>query len=112
MVVVSTDPKFIHEAKMSGATIQSVYQQKRLSDYRGWNGCVFGFYALKNLNSEYIFNIVAEREKNGAFKSIENFITRVPSGESIQTLIFIGAFRSTGKTKSINYRGSNAFDTS
>jgi DNA polymerase-3 subunit alpha/error-prone DNA polymerase len=60
-----------------------------------------GFMLLKNLNDEYILNIVSEREKNGAFKSIENFINRVPSGlESIQTLIFIGAFRFTGKAKS------------
>jgi DNA polymerase-3 subunit alpha len=33
---------YIHEAKMSGATIHNPYQQKRLSDYR-WNRCVFGF---------------------------------------------------------------------
>jgi DNA polymerase-3 subunit alpha/error-prone DNA polymerase len=60
-----------------------------------------GFGLLKNLSSDYIFNIVNDRDKNGEFKSIENFITRVPSGlESIQTLIFIGAFRCTGKTKS------------
>jgi regulatory protein YycI of two-component signal transduction system YycFG len=63
MVVLQTR-NYIHEAKMSERNdTQSAYQQKRLSDYRGWNGCVFGFYALKNLNSEYIFNIVAEREK-------------------------------------------------
>jgi DNA polymerase III alpha subunit len=67
--------------------------------HRGWNGCVFGFY-FKESKSEYIFNIVAEREKMVHSKSIENFITRVPSGlESIQTLIFIGAFRCIGKTK-------------
>jgi DNA polymerase-3 subunit alpha len=39
-------------------------------------------------------------EKNGAFKSIENFITRVPSGlESIQTLIFIEPLVALAKQK-------------
>jgi DNA polymerase-3 subunit alpha len=66
---------------------------------------------FKESKQRVYFHIVAEREKNGAFKSIENFITRVPSGLSIQTLIFIG-FRHWQNKKSINYRGSNAFDTS
>jgi hypothetical protein len=29
----------------------------------GWNGCVFGFYALKNLNSEYIFILLLNEKK-------------------------------------------------
>ncbi|CAH0336579.1 Error-prone DNA polymerase [Flavobacterium sp. CECT 9288] len=93
---------YIHEAKMSGATIHNPCINKSVYQTTVDGTDVYlGFMLLKNLNSEYIFNIVAEREKNGAFKSIENFITRVPSGlESIQTLIFIGAFRCIGKTKS------------
>jgi DNA polymerase III alpha subunit len=44
--------------------------------------------------------IVRERETNGEFKSLEDFINRIPIGiEGIQILIFIGAFRFTGKTK-------------
>jgi hypothetical protein len=82
---------------------KSVYQTTR-----GWNGCVFGFYALKNLKREYIFNIVAEREKMVHSKSIENFITRVPSGlESIQTLIYLlEPLGVLAKQNSINYRGA------
>jgi DNA polymerase-3 subunit alpha/error-prone DNA polymerase len=93
---------YIHEAKMSGATIHNPCINKSFHQTSVYGIEVYlGFGLLKNLNSDYIFNIVSEREKNGAFQSIENFITRVPSGlESIQTLIFIGAFRSTGKTKS------------
>jgi DNA polymerase III alpha subunit len=56
---------------------------------------------LNNLNSDFIHNIVTERELNGDYTSVENFINRIQTGlESIQTLIFIGAFRSTGKSKS------------
>jgi DNA-directed DNA polymerase III PolC len=93
---------YIHEAKMSGATIHNPCINKSVYQTTVYGTDVYlGFMLLKNLNSEYVFSIVAEREKNGAFRSIENFITRVPSGlESIQTLIFIGAFRCTGKTKS------------
>ncbi|RYZ87216.1 MAG: DNA polymerase III subunit alpha, partial [Proteobacteria bacterium] len=44
--------------------------------------------------------IVAEREASGTFRSLEEFIQRVPVGiESLQTLIAIGALRFTGKTK-------------
>lgn len=93
---------YIHEAKMSGATIHNPCINHSLNQTTVHGTDVYlGFGLLKNLNSDYIFSIVTEREKKGAFKSIENFIARVPSGlESIQTLIFIGAFRSTGKTKS------------
>jgi DNA polymerase III alpha subunit len=60
-----------------------------------------GFMLLNNLNSDFIHNIVTERELNGDYTSVENFINRIQTGlESIQTLIFIGAFRSTGKSKS------------
>lgn len=93
---------YIHEAKMSGATIHNPCINK--SEYQTTvygNDVYLGFGLLKNLNNDFIINIVSERKKNGAFKSIENFINRVPSGlESIQTLLFIGAFRCTGKTKS------------
>jgi len=93
---------YIHEAKMSGATIHNPCINKSFYQTTVYGTEVYlGFMLLKNLNTEYIESIIAEREKNGAFMSIENFITRVPSGlESLQTLIFIGAFRCTGKTKS------------
>lgn len=93
---------YIHEAKMSGATIHNPCINKSFHQTTVYGTEVYlGFMLLKNLNTEYIESIIAEREKNGAFLSIENFITRVPSGlESLQTLIFIGAFRCTGKTKS------------
>jgi DNA polymerase III alpha subunit len=59
-----------------------------------------GFMLLNNLNSDFIHNIVTERELNGDYTSVENFINRIQTGlESIQTLIFIGAFRSTGNRK-------------
>ncbi|MEC4005869.1 DNA polymerase III subunit alpha [Flavobacterium sp. SUN052] len=93
---------YIHEAKMSGAIIHNPcinksYMQTTVSGIDVY----LGFLLLNNLNSDFIHNIVSNRELNGDYKSIEDFVKRVPTGlESIQTLIFIGAFRSTGKTKS------------
>ena len=44
--------------------------------------------------------IVSDREKNGNFLSLEDFINRIPIGiENMKILIFIDAFRFTGKTK-------------
>jgi DNA polymerase-3 subunit alpha len=41
-----------------------------------------------------------ERKNNGDYTSLENFVKRIPIGtETLQVLIFIGAFRFTGKQK-------------
>ena len=59
-----------------------------------------GFMHLEGLESRIAQFIVKERETNGNYLSLEDFINRVPIGiESIQTLIFIGAFRFTGQSK-------------
>lgn len=92
---------YIHEAKMSGAKIHNPCVNK--SDYQtkvyGKN-IYLGFQHLKSLESKIAICIVAEREQNGIFMSLEDFINRIPIGiESLQILIFIGAFRFTGKPK-------------
>ena len=93
---------YIHEAKMSGATIHNPCINKSYDETTVYGTEVYlGFILLNNLTSDFIKNILSERMLNGPFKSVENFINRVPVGlESMQTLIFIGAFRCTGKTKS------------
>ncbi|WP_445454283.1 DNA polymerase III subunit alpha [Flavobacterium sp. 25HG05S-40] len=92
---------YVHEAKMSGAKIHNPCVNK--SDYQtkvyGKN-IYLGFQHLKSLESKIATLIVAEREQKGIFMSLEDFINRIPIGiESIQILIFIGAFRFTGKRK-------------
>ena len=92
---------YVHEAKMSGATIQNPCVNK--SDYETTVYGIdvyLGFMHLEGLESKLAHFIVKEREEKGAFKSLEDFINRIPIGiEGIQILIFIGAFRFTGKTK-------------
>lgn len=92
---------YIHEAKMSGAKIHNPCVNK--SDFQtkvyGIN-IYLGFQHLKSLESKTAEFITKERNNNGPFVSLEDFITRVPIGiESLQILIFIGAFRFTGKPK-------------
>ncbi|MFV5689521.1 DNA polymerase III subunit alpha [Flavobacterium sp. ZT3R25] len=92
---------YVHEAKMSGATIQNPCVNK--SDYETTLYRIdvyLGLMHLEGLESKLAHFIVNEREKNGEFNSLEDFINRIPIGiEGIQILIFIGAFRFTGKTK-------------
>ncbi|TDD74694.1 DNA polymerase III subunit alpha [Flavobacterium caseinilyticum] len=92
---------YVHEAKMSGATIQNPCVNK--SDFEttvyGIN-VYLGFMHLEGLESKVANAIVKERQERGEFCSLEDFINRIPIGiEGIQILIFIGAFRFTGKTK-------------
>jgi DNA polymerase-3 subunit alpha/error-prone DNA polymerase len=92
---------YIHEAKMSGAKIHNTCVNK--SEYKTTlygNNIYLGFQHLKSLEFKIAEAIVTDREANGDFLSLEDFINRIPIGiEGIQTLIFIGAFRFTNKTK-------------
>jgi DNA polymerase-3 subunit alpha/error-prone DNA polymerase len=72
---------------------------------------------LEGLDSKTAHRIVADRNTNGEYQSLD-FINRIPIGiEGIQILIFIGAFRFTTKTKNqllviarlilVNYKPEN-----
>lgn len=92
---------YIHEARMSGAKIHNscVNRSDEQTNVSG-RDIYLGFQHLKSLESKTAQLIVRERNENGLYQSLEDFINRVPIGiEGIQTLIFIGAFRFTGKTK-------------
>ena len=92
---------YVHEARMSGGTILNPCVNK--SEYQTTvygNDIYLGFMHLQGLESKIAELIESDREKNGAFLSLEDFINRIPIGiESIKILIFIDAFRFTGKTK-------------
>lgn len=64
---------------------------------------VFGFSNVKGLPKEVIHEMIEERNKNGKFKSVEDFIERtVPLGMSPSTfikLVQVGAFDSMGYTR-------------
>ena len=93
---------YIHEAKMSGATIHNPCINRSKYETVVFGKEVYlGLSLLKSLNGDLIIKIVEERENRGEYKSLEDFIKRIPIGlESLQTLLFIGAFRFTKQAKS------------
>ena len=92
---------YIHEAKMSGAKIENPCVNKSLYQTTVYGTAIYlGFMHLKSLDAALGQTIVTERLKNGNYTSLEDFIRRIGIGiEAIQTLVFIGAFRFTGKAK-------------
>ncbi|RRJ88424.1 DNA polymerase III subunit alpha [Flavobacterium macacae] len=92
---------YVHEARMSGANIHCPCANRSGYETTVYGTDIYlGFKQLKSLDAKTAFAIETEREKNGDFQSLEDFTNRIPIGiEGLQLLIFIGAFRFTGKTK-------------
>ena len=110
---------YVHEARMSGAAIHNPCINKSQLETTLYGTDVYlGFMHLQGLEEKIAVMIQEERRNNGDYKSLDDFINRIPIGiEGIQILIFIGAFRFTGKTKNqllviarlimVNYRPEN-----
>jgi DNA-directed DNA polymerase III PolC len=92
---------YVHEARMAGATVHNPCVNKSTFETNLYGTDIYlGFMHLLSLDSKMALFIESDREKNGNFISLEDFINRIPMGiESIKTLIFIGAFRFTKQTK-------------
>lgn len=92
---------YVHEARMAGAVIHTPCVNKSGYETALYASDIYlGFMHLQGLDSKLSQFIAFERERNSIYKSLEDFINRVPMGiENIKVLIFIGAFRFTGKTK-------------
>ncbi len=92
---------YVHEAKMSGATVHTPCANSSNYETTLYGSDIFlGFMVLKGLEDTIANQIVTEREDHGNYRSLEDFINRIPIGiEGIQTLIFAGAFNFTGKAK-------------
>ncbi|WP_330746993.1 DNA polymerase III subunit alpha [Chryseobacterium sp. CP-77] len=92
---------YIHEARMSGAAIHNPCVN--LSEYQTtvYSCDVYlGLMHIERLELKLAQLIPEERAQNGNYTSLEDFIKRIPIGiETLQILIFIGAFRFTGKQK-------------
>lgn len=60
----------------------------------------FGFSAIKGVRRDFIAAILKERQENGKFTDLRNFITRIPERwqkqELIEPLIYSGAFDNMG----------------
>ncbi|MBV6472302.1 MAG: Error-prone DNA polymerase [Saprospiraceae bacterium] len=92
---------YVHEARMAGAAIRPpcVNHSRYLTHIEG-KVIYLGFVHVQSLEQSTALRIADERERNGAFASMEDFIRRVPLGrEQLQLLIRIGAFGFTGLSK-------------
>lgn len=92
---------YFHEARMSGAKINApcVNRSDHLTTIYG-DEIFIGFIHLKSLENKIAKRIPEERQQNGAYTSLDNFLRRIPVGlEQVRILIRLGAFRFTNKTK-------------
>lgn len=92
---------YVNEAKRHGAKINLPDINKSdISTNIYGDEIYLGWVHVKNLEEKVIRQIVEERERNGLYKDLFDFMDRVPVGlEQMRTLIKVGAFRFTGKTK-------------
>jgi DNA polymerase-3 subunit alpha len=92
---------YVHEARMNGGTISSPHINK--SYYRNFiegNTIYLGFMMLYSFEIKNARKIVEERNANGEFKDLDDFINRVPiSLEQLSLLIKVNAFQFTGRNK-------------
>ncbi len=93
---------YVHEARMSGANILTPCINKSEYETTVYGQDIYlGFMLLQSLEAKIGTLIPEERKKNGDYKTLEDFVCRIQIGiEGLQILIFIGAFRFTGKSKS------------
>lgn len=92
---------YVHEAKMSGGIILPPCVNKSEYETTIYGTEIYlGLMLLEKVESRVAQFIPEDRRKNGDYKSMEEFIKRIPIGiETLQILIFIGAFRFTGVPK-------------
>lgn len=92
---------YFNEARRKGAYLNLPCVNN--SDYKtriSGKNIFVGFIHVANLDSKLAVKIRQERDKNGDFRSLEDFIKRMQPGmESLVILIRVDAFRFTGKSK-------------
>lgn len=92
---------YVHEARRAGATIHlpCINNSEARAMIRG-KDIYFGFCMIKSLEHNVIETILRERDMNGPYTSLENFILRTGvSLEQVIILIRTGAFSFTGRNK-------------
>lgn len=92
---------YVNEAARQGANIHlPCINRSDLHTNISGTDIFLGFVHIQNLEQKVMRRLLDERENNGDFSSLEDFITRVyPGHEQLVILIRIDAFRFTGKTK-------------
>ena len=92
---------YVHDARMLGATIHPpCINQSHMANVIYGTHIYLGMMYLRELEERVVKRLLKERDTNGKFTSLENFIDRVViSIEQISILIRIDAFRFMGTNK-------------
>ena len=92
---------YINEARKAGANIHLPCVNKSLQNTTiTGNDIYLGFVHIQTLQEQTIQDILSERDQNGIFIGLENFMLRTKIGlEQLKILIRINALRFSGKTK-------------
>ena len=92
---------YFNEAQRQGATIELPCINRSMNNTRIIGKTIFvGFVHVQNLEALTIDLILSERKCHGEYRSIQEFIDRVPIGkEQLVILIRLGAFRTLEENK-------------
>jgi DNA polymerase-3 subunit alpha len=92
---------YVHEARMHGGIIEAPCVNKSYNQTIIEGKTIYlGFMFLHAFENKTVKRLLKEREQNGPFQNMDDFIERVPiSIEQIAILIKINAFRFTGINK-------------
>lgn len=97
--------QYIAEAGKLGINVLPPDVNRSYSDFHvSGKDITFGLSAVKNAGVQFVGAIVREREKNGAFGGLDDFLTRMSGGElnrrMVESLIKAGAFDFSGVYRS------------
>ena len=92
---------YVHEARMCGAKIKAPCVNYSTYLTTVYGDCIYiGFVHIRSLENKIATAIVEERNRNGLYRHLEDFVRRIDiSKEQVELLIRIGAFRFTGQNK-------------
>ena len=92
---------YVHEARMEGAIIEAPCVNKSEHSTTIYGITIYlGFILVKDFEDRLVAGLIRERDLNGDFKNLHDFIKRTNvSLESLKLLIRTGALRFTGKSK-------------
>lgn len=92
---------YVEEARINGANLQLPHINK--GRYLTWvegKTIYLGFRRVKGLEEQFVHDFLKERDNNGPFLGLEDFIKRVhPPQKQLELLIRVNAFRFTLQTK-------------
>lgn len=92
---------YVHEARKSGANVHlPCVNHSRYKARLTGNDLYLGFCSIEGLEYKLAWQIVIERERNGEYTGLQNFVRRLQvTPEQLALLIRVGALRFMGKSK-------------